>query len=312
MIRHLPAEIRRKRPDVLFCAGSTYTIVAVAMKILLGRACPPIVVKISNDLSRPDLPRAMRAAWSFWLRAQRRFVDRWVVIDAAIVTELRGILGPVDLAVVPDPAIDALPVLPETSKPATDEAPRRYVAVGRLVSQKDFVTMIRAFALARRLGDHLTIIGDGPERNRLERWARALRIEHAVTFVGHLPNAAARIVDFDTLLLSSRYEGVPAVMIEGLVSGLRIVSTDCGVGVRSLLDDGALGRIADRGDVAAFSAAMLAAFDAPRTDVVARMQAYTLDASAALYVEALADTAAKAREARSARAGETIILGANA
>lgn len=54
MIVTLPDYIRKTRPDVLFCAGNTYVVVAVAMKLLLRRACPRIVVKISNDLDRAD------------------------------------------------------------------------------------------------------------------------------------------------------------------------------------------------------------------------------------------------------------------
>ena len=78
LIAALPGEIRRQRPDVLFCAGNTYAVVAVAMRLLLGRACPPIVAKVSNDLARIDRSRLERWAYRLWLRIQGRLVDRFV------------------------------------------------------------------------------------------------------------------------------------------------------------------------------------------------------------------------------------------
>ena len=52
--------LRHNPVDVLFAAGNTYAIVGVALKLLLGRNCPPIVIKISNDLERRDLPASAR------------------------------------------------------------------------------------------------------------------------------------------------------------------------------------------------------------------------------------------------------------
>lgn len=68
MILTLPRAIRRLRADVLFCAGNSYTVVAVALRLLLGRNCPPIVAKISNSLDRPDLGPLARWGYVRWLR----------------------------------------------------------------------------------------------------------------------------------------------------------------------------------------------------------------------------------------------------
>ena len=217
MIARLPAEIRHIAPAALFCAGNTYTIVAVAMKLWLGRRCPPVVVKISNDLARADLPAPGRLAWRLWLRIQARFVDRWIVMDAAILPDVDRYLGAVARTVIPDPAIDQLP--PRHDRPARCDG-TRYVAVGRLVAQKDPATLVAGFAQAARPGDRLTIVGDGPLRVRLEQQAARFGIAGQITFLGHVPHAAAVMRDHDVLLLSSRYEGVPAVLIEALAAGL--------------------------------------------------------------------------------------------
>jgi len=69
-------------------------------------------IKITNDLTRPDLPRPARLGWFWWLKLQRRFVDRWVVMDHHIAAEFRALLGPIDHIVIPSPAIDSLPARP--------------------------------------------------------------------------------------------------------------------------------------------------------------------------------------------------------
>ncbi|GAA0676198.1 glycosyltransferase involved in cell wall biosynthesis [Sphingomonas insulae] len=289
MIARLPAEIRRTAPDALFCAGNTYTIVAGAMKLRLGRHCPPVVVKISNDLARADMPAPARPFWRWWLRVQARFVDRWVVMDAAILPDVDRYLGPVARTVIPDPAIDTLP--PPVARPPRG-AGIRYVAVGRLVAQKDPATLVAAFAQAALPADRLTIIGDGPLRARVEQQAQRLGIAGQVVFMGHVPDAATVMRTQDVLLLSSRYEGVPAVLIEALAAGLGIVATDCGAGVRSVLDHGRLGLIVAQGDVDAFAAGIASA----RTMAVAvdagreQAQAFTIDAAARRYGDAIRQT----------------------
>ena len=88
MILRLPGVIRRIRPDVLFCAGNTYTVVAVMMKLLLGARCPPVVAKISNDLVRMDMPSPVRALYRVWLRIQGRMLDRLVGIAPPMRAEI--------------------------------------------------------------------------------------------------------------------------------------------------------------------------------------------------------------------------------
>lgn len=294
MILRLPAVVRDQAPDVVFCAGSTYSIVAVALKLLLGSRCPPIVAKISNDLARSDLPRPLRMAWRAWLRAQATFVDHWIVMDAGLLQEARSCLGDVPCTVVPDPAIDELPAHPAGR--SVSAAGTRYVFVGRLVAQKDPCLALEAFSRAASKGDQLTVIGDGPLRERLERRAGELGLTGRVDFRGHVPNAAAAMRDHDCLLLSSRYEGIPAVVVEALAAGLAVVATDCGAGVSSLLEHGGLGRIVPVGRVAEFADALAAARGASRSIEAgrARAEAFTMAGSARRYVDVLRRVADRA------------------
>lgn len=292
MILKLPAHVRRTRPDIVFCAGSTYTVVAVALKLLLGRACPPIVAKISNDLARADLPPLARAAWAMWLRLQARFIDRWILMDDSLVGDVDAHLGHVDRVVVPDPAIDDVPVAGSGGMSFGMAGTIRYLSVGRLVHQKDHALLLQAFALGAGADDSLTLMGDGPLRDDLARQAVALGIGAQVIFAGHVPDAARRMGDFDALLLSSRYEGVPAAVVEALAAGLRIVSTDCGPGVRALLADD-LGAIVSGRDATLLAAAISACPARPldRAAAAERARRFTLNGAADLYLAAMREVA---------------------
>ena len=285
MIARLPAEIRRTRPDVLFVSGSTYTIVAAAMKLRFGKRCPAIVVKISNDLVRRDLPPTARFLWRFWLRVQARFAWTWVIMDEAIAKDLPTGMR-TSFRVVHDPAIEEARI--RAPDPRRADLPRRFVAVGRLAPQKDYPLMLRAFARGAREDETLTIYGDGPDRAALETLAAALGITERVDFVGHVSDAASRLSGFDTLLLSSRYEGVPAVLIEALAAGLSVISTDSGAGVRSVLGDGHYGVIVAR-DEAALAAAIAnadaASTPAPHASRREHVRRFTIEQAAGIYLD---------------------------
>lgn len=297
MIARLPGAVRRHRPDLLFCAGSTYTVVAVAMKLLLGRRCPPIVAKISNDVARHDLPFPLRRAWYAWLRLQARFIDHWIVMEPAMAEEVVRTLGPVAHSVICDPAVSAAQLDQVRLRLPRGERGRRFVAIGRLVAQKDYPRMLRAFADGAVSGDTLKILGDGPLRARLERLARDLGIGDRVRFAGHVPNASARLGDYDVFLLSSAYEGLPAVLVEALAVGLTIVATDCGVGVRALLGEGRFGTLVGTAGGASLAAAIGLARPGNVDIFAAREQArrFTIERAAAQYLDLFARMAIRAR-----------------
>ncbi|PNB38085.1 glycosyltransferase, partial [Pseudomonas sp. FW305-130] len=84
----------------------TYTALAVALKLTLGPACPPIVVKISNDLVRPDMPLPLRYFYRRWLRIQGRHLDHFVGMAPAMRGEIARLVGVPQsrISVIADPA----------------------------------------------------------------------------------------------------------------------------------------------------------------------------------------------------------------
>jgi glycosyltransferase involved in cell wall biosynthesis len=292
MMVTLPGVIRRERPDALFCAGNSYTVVAVAMKLLLGGACPPIVAKISNDLERRDLPAPGRWLYHLWLRIQAPFLDHIVAMETSMKPEIAKRLGVSDdqIAVIPDPAISETDIdrFSQLRKNRIDKTHgRAFVAIGRLTAQKNLPLMLRAFAAGSLNGDTLTLIGDGPLRKSLEAQARALGLADRVRFTGHVTEVAPWLAKADFYLMSSHYEGVPAVIIEALAAGLPVITTDCSNAISAMLGGGRLGRIVATGDEEGIARAIKIA--APdfylKTERIEMARKFTLETSACLYTD---------------------------
>lgn len=261
MIWTLPKVVRRLRPDVLFCAGNTYAIVALALKALLGRDCPPILLKVSNDLDRRDQAGWFRFFYRLWLKAQGRSIDHFVGLETPMADEIRQALGvgADRVTIIPDPALSVSLIEQLRARPRTAGEGRRFVSIARLTPQKNMALMLRAFSRGAEPDDTLTVIGDGPERAKLESLAKDLGLGRRVIFKGYVPEPAAQLPSFDVLLLSSNYEGVPAVILEALAAGLPIIATDCSRSMATLLDHGALGVLVPTGDESAFAQAIAAA-----------------------------------------------------
>lgn len=288
MVWTLPDAILESEPDVLFCAGNTYTIVVIAMKLLLGRRCPPVVAKASNELLRPGQGMAMRGLFCAWGWLQSCFVDTWVVMHPTLREGVAGLHRPTPVTIIPDPALTLRQVdrLRAWRPRDTGAVGRRFVALGRLVPQKNYEMLLRAFAGGAGPDDELTVYGDGESRAALERLARHLGLGARLHFAGHVAHSASCLIGKDALLMTSHFEGIPAALVEGMTCGMPIVATDCGVGVRALVDDYPSGMLVARGDTTAFAAAIATLVIAKAPDLGFDARVYTIEAGAVAYVEA--------------------------
>src|SRR3546814_17554310 len=122
--------------------------------------------------------------------------------------------------------------------------------------QKDFPTLLKAFALLRQ--EHpakLIILGDGAGKEGLEALAETLGIRADVAFPGYVANPYAYFRHASLFVLSSAWEGLPNVLIEAMASGCPVVSTDCPTGPSEILDGGPFGRLVAVGDYDALAKA---------------------------------------------------------
>jgi glycosyltransferase involved in cell wall biosynthesis len=160
------------------------------------------------------------------------------------------------------------------------------LGVGRLTRQKDFPTLIRAFAeVRRRRVGRLIILGEGEDRPGLEALVRELGLADDVALPGFRDNAMAYMAGSAVFALSSVWEGLPTVLIEALAAGTRVVSTDCPSGPREILQEGRLGTLVPVGDAAALTGAMVVALDRPSGTVpLDALAPFTRDAAVDNYL----------------------------
>lgn len=292
MIVRLPAVIRRVRPDVLFCPGNSYTIVAVMMRLLLGRTCPPVIAKISNGLTRADMPALARPFYRLWLRIQGRVIDRLVGMAPPMRAEIGTMMNADDtrIAVIDDPSIDEGDIvrleLARAALPAATRAGRHFLAIGRLAPQKNFGLLLEAFARMAGPDDRLVIVGEGGERRMLESRIARFGLAGRVRMPGHINPLDAELLDADALVLSSDYEGVPAVVVEALAAGLPVVATDCSVSMADMLGNGRFGLLVPTGNVAALAQGMeeIAAFPFDRAAAREQARRFTVEIAAGRYL----------------------------
>jgi glycosyltransferase involved in cell wall biosynthesis len=134
------------------------------------------------------------------------------------------------------------------------------LAAGRLVALKGYDTLLRAFARVRQETPvRLVILGEGPERPNLERLAAELGVAADVDMPGFDPNPFRYMKRAGVFVLSSRYEGLPNVLIQALACGCPVVSTDCPSGPSEILDGGRYGALVPVDDVEAMAGAIVRA-----------------------------------------------------
>jgi glycosyltransferase involved in cell wall biosynthesis len=244
----------------------------------------PIVAKISNPLL-PDLSRPLAAPARAVLRAMTLGIDMFVAMSPALAARDAPLLPGRPIRVAPEPNLprDHRPC----PRPAAAPAPPTILAIGRMEPQKNLSLAIRAFsALRRRQPARLTILGDGSERGVLEALARTLGVADDVTMPGFVSDVPERLASASLLLVTSRYEGFPAVTVEALAADVPVISTDCSPAQHALLATPTHGIVVDRATPEALADAMTHVLAMPfRSDVRATsVAAYAAPASAARYL----------------------------
>ncbi len=290
----LTAYLRRERPRVVVSSMGHANVVALwAAK--LARRSTPVIVTVHNTMSqsttrdgglagrlRSSLPRTFYP-WAACVVAVSQgaandLARTWGLPRHRIQVVYNPVITPAMLAGAGGQAADHPWFAPRQ--------PPVMLGVGRLTRQKDFPTLIRAFAeVRRRRPGRLMIIGEGEDRSALQGLAGELGLADDVALPGFRANVMAYMAGSELFVLSSAWEGLPTVLIEALAAGTRVVSTDCPSGPREILQDGRLGALVPVGDAGALAAAMIDALDRPRGTVPPdALSPFTSDAAVDQYL----------------------------
>jgi glycosyltransferase involved in cell wall biosynthesis len=290
----LTSYLRRERPRYLVSSMSHANLIAL-WAARLARQSTPVMVTVHNTMSQstPDQGGLAGRLSSHLLRIFYPWATSVVAVSRGAADDLARTSGlPRErVEVVYNPVIT--PAMLALARQVPDHPwfaagqPPVILGVGRLTRQKDFTTLIRAFAeVRRRRPARLIILGEGEERTGLETLIGELGVAHEVALPGFRDNAMAYMGRSALFVLSSAWEGLPTVLIEALAAGTRVVSTDCPSGPREILQDGWLGTLVPVGDVHAMTAAMSDALDRPVSTVPAdALRPFTRDAAVDHYLQ---------------------------
>ncbi|MBV8971471.1 MAG: glycosyltransferase [Sphingomonadaceae bacterium] len=278
--RAAAAMLARIAPDVVVSPGNWHVPTFAAARAAGLRL--PVVAKISNPVRTaergPPFQRVLNAAFA---RATAHYAAL-VAMSPALAAEAEAVLGRA-VATVPEPN------LPDdwTPPPPAPRAPRRLVAAGRMMPQKDFPL---AFATLAALGPewHLDLLGTGRDRARLASRAAAIGVAERVTFHGHVADTAPYLARATAFLCTSRYEGYPAVLVEALAAGTPVVTTPCSPAVPEIVSDTSFGEVAppDPQALAAAVRAVVGRIPDPAL-TAARLDRHRIGRSAAAWLELL-------------------------
>lgn len=248
----LARAIRERDPDVVVCTAGGANVVAVAAHAL-ARSRARLVLSERNAIGR-DVGRLRSVAERALKRVAYRLADEVTAVSDGVardlVDQLR--LSPDRVRVVYNPVVHPaqreLAAAPLEHPWFTDGQPTA-LAVGRLVAQKDYPTMLAALAKIREHAPaRLAILGQGSAREELERHAKELGLADHVAFLGFDPNPFRYMARATVLLQSSRAEGLPGTIIQSMSCGTPVVATDCDHGPREVIRDGVDGYLVRVGD----------------------------------------------------------------
>ena len=182
----------------------------------------------------------------------------------------------------------------------SDGGPPVILSVGRFAPQKDYRTLVEAFArLRRRCAARLAVMGAGAERDRaaLRALARRLGVADDAAFLDFEANPFRYMRRAAVFALSSRAEGLGMVLLEALACGTPVVSTDAPFGPAEILGGGRWGALVPVGDAAALADALERALSGDRpaaAELRARAAEFGVDRMADAYERLLAEVAAEA------------------
>lgn len=262
-LRRLVAD---RRPSIL-CPVMDHLCIAALLAMKGCKHRPRVVLNIQNSLRAKLVEgRGLRSKLQLRL-VQRLFpaADHVIALSQGVAQDVVDLVPALAgrISVVYNAAGDAHPTSlgdlcdsGELPQPRPDG--KLIVACGRLVEQKGYPYLLRAFAAIRaRLDTQLWILGEGPERRALQALAASLGVDRHVAFLGFREHPQTYMRAADVFVLSSLWEGFGNVIVEAMAVGTPVVATDCPHGPGEIIEDGINGLLVPRADSVALEQALL-------------------------------------------------------
>jgi glycosyltransferase involved in cell wall biosynthesis len=279
----IPGMIRlvwRLRPDVVLSAARELNVATGFVRPWLPRRLVLLVQEQTSVTEELAEKGSHLEAWKWLYRSYLR-ADKIICVADYILNDLADHFGlPRNklLRIYNPVAVEAIRQRAEAANPYTGSGPH-VLAAGRLSKVKGFDLLLEAMALVRKRvpGAQLTILGEGPLDSELKAQRGRLGLTDAVCFAGFQSNPYPYFKHADLFVLSSRYEGMPLVLLEALALGTFVVATDCPGGVREVLARSAVGELVPTRDAQLLAEAIIKGCERPRKDPGAEAREAVLD-----------------------------------
>ena len=287
--------LRERRPDAMLSAKTLANLVAILAR---RRAAVGTRLVISERNHLTETIRRSQKSWKaktlpplihdlYPLADDIVAISNHVADDLAVVGALpRDRITTIHNGLLRSHALD----LPAADHPWFEAQPPVILGAGRLEKQKDFPTLLRAFARVRAARPaRLLIIGEGEDRAKLQRLAETLGVKDDMLLPGFQANPFAFMKSADLFVLSSTHEGFGNVLLEALAAGCPVVSTECPAGPSEILDGGRFGRLVPVGDADAIARAIETTLDDPPSPdrLRARAADFSMDRTVERYLACL-------------------------
>jgi glycosyltransferase involved in cell wall biosynthesis len=266
----LARSLRAEKPAILFSMCSSSNVIASATHAA-SRSRAALVLSERSPLFQGRPIRNLKQTVKVGLKALTySHADVVTAVSQGVADELhRGLrVAQKKIHVVDNPVIEedmeaqaAEPV----DHPWFHDGQPLAVAVGRLVPQKDYPTLLEAFVhIRRRVPARLFILGEGFLADHLAALARDKGLADAVCFAGFDKNPFKYVARADMLVQSSCTEGLPGSIIQGMACGKPVVATDCDYGPREIITaPGRDGFLVPVGDAPRFAECAISLFEDP-------------------------------------------------
>ena len=299
-IRALQQYMDEHCPDIILSA-LTYANLATLWAKKISHCPAPVIVSERNVLStlcnRPEKYRKWR--WRYLpelVRVAYPAAAAVIAVSRHVEDELVDHIG-LDretIHTIHNPVVDDS--LRESAREELQHQwfskaePPIILGVGRLAPQKDFATLIRAFAILRATREaRLLILGEGSEREALQQLVNELGVQDDVELAGFVANPFPYMAGASVFVLSSEYEGLPGVLIQAMACGCPVINTDCPGGSADILENGRFGQLIQVRDHASMAAAIASQLDTPtpRELLLGRAEDFSVESAATSYLKLL-------------------------
>jgi len=256
----LAVVLRKLRPDVVLSTIVHLNLAILLIKPLLHKKTK-LYIRESNTLSMSLATGAKATLFRLLYQILYPGADGIICPGEAIKKDLNNNfrIGAHRMVTIPNPVhLDKIRSKINPSYDPLQPGGIRLLAAGSLTRQKGFDLLIQAMAglVKIRPGIHLTILGDGPEKNNLLNRIHSFNLLDSITLAGFQQNPYPYFYHADLFVLSSRWEGLPNVVLESLACGTPVVAFDCPGGVSEIFDDPSQGTLVPVGNIDALVTAI--------------------------------------------------------